>query len=337
MAVNYSDCLSPYDNKGKVGMPEIFDKEEDIERKCGQMAEWIQEAKHLLVITGAGISTSAGIADFRGPKGVWTLEKQGKNPESIDFCSALPTYTHHALKRLEEHGFLSYLVSQNVDGLHLRSGFPLNRLAELHGNVFAEQCIKCRRRYYRTTPVESFCLRPTGNFCEGTPRGRPCRGALHDMTLDWEHDLPEPDFTTSSTWAQVADLCICLGTSLQIVPVVNSIFKAQFDQERKVDLAIHARVDEVMKKVMMRLGLDTVKSEGDGDDGDGDVCVKREEDFVMKSKRPLENLKTLLKEKTKRKRKHSEGNELSLTAPEMKPETTAEISNNASLNDVKYD
>jgi NAD-dependent SIR2 family protein deacetylase len=83
--------------------------------------------------------------------GVWTLEKRGEKPTfNTSFDKALPTYTHQALCKLEENNYLHFVISQNIDGLHHRSGLPLGKLAELHGNVFSEECEVCH------TQVRSF-------------------------------------------------------------------------------------------------------------------------------------------------------------------------------------
>ena len=122
MSCSYAEGLSEYHDKGKLGLPVKFDGSSDIIGKvkgvfCSQpistqsslqvttLTEWVRNAQHIVVHTGAGISTSAGIPDFRGPKGVWTLEKKGKKPDmNVSWDDAKPTKTHMALAKLVEVG-----------------------------------------------------------------------------------------------------------------------------------------------------------------------------------------------------------------------------------------
>ena len=102
------------------------------------MAFLLHHSQYIVCHTGAGISTSCGIPDFRGPNGIWTLEKKTKTKgrkrkrsskaEPKKNCSsfeeAIPSLTHMILKGLYDLGKLRFIVSQNVDGLHIRSGIP---------------------------------------------------------------------------------------------------------------------------------------------------------------------------------------------------------------------
>lgn len=120
---------------------EFFDPEDVLDKKITKLAKLILESKHFIAFTGAGISTACGIPDFRsgintvlktGP-GAWEkkAQKVGAKPNKnvIEMGKAIPSFTHMALVALEELGLLKYLVSQNIDGLHIRSGFNPDKLA----------------------------------------------------------------------------------------------------------------------------------------------------------------------------------------------------------------
>lgn len=91
------------------------------------------------------IFIAAGIQDWRGPDGVWSnmkfeIGKGDTNGPLVDYNTFRPTFTHEAITRLLELGYVKHVISQNVDGLHLLSGIPLENLSELHGNAFLECC-----------------------------------------------------------------------------------------------------------------------------------------------------------------------------------------------------
>jgi NAD+-dependent protein deacetylase sirtuin 6 len=76
MSGNYATRLSDYPNKGVVGLPESFDTPRALCNKLKKFTAMIQTSKNTVILTGAGISTAANIPDFRGPNGIWTLEKR---------------------------------------------------------------------------------------------------------------------------------------------------------------------------------------------------------------------------------------------------------------------
>ncbi|CAH8614939.1 unnamed protein product, partial [Dicrocoelium dendriticum] len=223
MSVNYATALSDYANKGVCGMPELFDDATALEKKLNELYLLMRQSRYTVVHTGAGISTSVGIPDFRGPRGIWTLEKLGKNPPtSVPFESATPSLAHQILVEFECRGLIHYLVTQNIDGLHLRSGFPRDRLSILHGDMFLEVCDTCGTLFPRNTPSVTVGLRRTDTSCTYIkPSKLRCRGKLTDTILDWESDLPTTDYNLAIEHSKRAELHICIGTSLQMYPAAS--------------------------------------------------------------------------------------------------------------------
>ncbi|KAH8267302.1 hypothetical protein KR018_005195 [Drosophila ironensis] len=270
MSCNYAEGLSAYEDKGVLGAPESFDSEEEVAAKCAEIASWIRTAGHVVLHTGAGISTAAGIPDFRGPRGVWTLEEKGEKPDfNVSFDAAKPTRTHMAIVALVASGHVQHVVSQNIDGLHLKSGLARRHLSELHGNIYVEQCRKCRRQFVRSSAVETVGQKSLQRPCRAEG-GRSCRGGvLYDNVLDWEHDLPERDLELALMHATVADLNIALGTTLQIVPSGDLPLKnlklggrlaicnlQPTKHNKKATLIVCGYVDEVLAKICKLLGVE---------------------------------------------------------------------------------
>jgi len=271
MSAGYNSRLKPLAWKGECGDREWTEPKSKWLPKAAELARWISSSRHTVVFTGAGISVASGIPDFRGPKGVWTLEKKGKEVEfDVPFEKAKPTFTHMALVALMKKGLLHYVVSQNVDGLHLKSGIPRDKISELHGNIFAEHCDKCNTEYIRDFDVAGMGCQPTGRFCDKPE----CGGPLRDKTIDWDSKLPDEEFQPAIEHHKKADLAICLGTSLRIRPagnmplrtlrkhkksapgklVIVNLQKTHLD--RNASMRLHVRTDSLMREVCRLLNVE---------------------------------------------------------------------------------
>jgi NAD-dependent SIR2 family protein deacetylase len=179
----------------------------DLDRRIEALAAWMSEAKRLVVFTGAGISTESGLPDFRGPDGVWTRRDKGLPPKPTvqDWSEVEPNEGHKAVAALQEMGKLHFLISQNVDGLHLKSGIRPELLAELHGNITRLRCVRCEETYEKSTGVDR-CV---------------CGGHLRSSVVDFGESLPQKDLMTSFERSRECDLFIVIGSSLVVTPAAD--------------------------------------------------------------------------------------------------------------------
>lgn len=200
--------------------------ERDLGTRIRRCAEWIVESERLVVFTGAGISTDSGLPDFRGPDGVWTRRDKGLPPPATEvrWSHVEPNRGHRVIYELQEMGKLDFLISQNVDNLHRKSGIRQEMIAELHGNMEQMKCLACDRRFakeeigwddskwgdgYRTSPVRS-----------GQPQC-PCGGRILSSVVNFGDPMPERDLGLAIAHARGCDLFLVVGSSLVVTPAAH--------------------------------------------------------------------------------------------------------------------
>jgi len=262
---------------------EHFDSDEVLDQKVTQLAEWIKESKHFIAFTGAGISTSSGIPDYRSgvntvlPTGPGAWEKAATGDKSKakfrkTIASALPSPCHMALVKLMERGHLKYIISQNVDGLHRKSGIPAENIAEVHGNTNIEICKNktCKRQYlrdFRVRNAQKVHDHKTGRMCES------CGKELYDTIINFGENLPEKELDDGFEHGAKADLCLALGSSLRVTPAADMpaetannggrlvIVNLQSTPLDKKAFRINGLIDDVMARLMAKLDLTIPKFE----------------------------------------------------------------------------
>lgn len=208
-------------------------EERDLEAEIAAIAGCIREARRVVVLTGAGISTESGIPDFRGPQGVWTRDPEAEKRATLQhymanrearvnswkyrldspLSGAAPNAGHLALAALEQKGKLDTLVTQNIDGLHLDAGTSRERLIEIHGTVREFRCMGCTDR----GPIERVLDRVRAG--EEDPPCRSCGGILKSATISFGQSLVAEDLQRASAAAARCDCFLAIGTSLTVYPV----------------------------------------------------------------------------------------------------------------------
>jgi NAD-dependent SIR2 family protein deacetylase len=178
----------------------------ELKQRIEKLAQWVVESRYLVVFTGAGISTESGLRDFRGPDGLWTRRDKGLDTPMQDFIGAEPNTGHQAILELQKLGKLTFLISQNVDNLHLKSGIRPDILAELHGNLARVRCVACEFKMDRV---------------EGEKECPLCGGKLVSTVVNFGDSLPVKDLQESYKHSQKCDLFIVVGSSLVVYPAAD--------------------------------------------------------------------------------------------------------------------
>ncbi|XP_061844076.1 NAD-dependent protein deacetylase sirtuin-7 isoform X2 [Nerophis lumbriciformis] len=227
-------------NELKRKQEEVFDDADELKRKVRQLAVAVQQAKHLVVYTGAGISTAASIPDYRGPNGVWTQLQKGRVFSSSDLSKAEPTLTHMCIKMLYQDMLVCTHCSPVREYVRL---FDVTERTSLHRHGTGRRCSHCGKEL-RDTIV---------HFGE--------RGTL-ETPLNWK---------AAAEAAKMADVILCLGSSLKVLKKYACLWCMNRPADKrpklyiinlqwtpKDDLAvlkIHAKCDDVMNLLMKELHI----------------------------------------------------------------------------------
>ena len=209
----------------------------DLERAVATARGWIDAARRIVVLTGAGISTDSGIPDFRGPQGLWTRNPEAEKMATLQHYVADPEVRrrawrtrvespmhdrepndgHRALVTLERRGILDTLVTQNVDGLHLKAGSSPERVVEIHGTAREVVCLSCGER----AAMERALARVRAG--EVDPPCRSCGGILKSATISFGQGLVQADLERAGTAARRCDLMLAVGTKLSVYPIAGIV------------------------------------------------------------------------------------------------------------------
>jgi NAD-dependent SIR2 family protein deacetylase len=215
-------------------------EEQRLEQHIKTIARWIVRCERIVAFTGAGISTDSGIPDFRGPKGVWTRRDAGLPAPRWRVSPGLvkPNASHLSLVELQGLGKLQFLITQNTDNLHRRSGIRPELLAELHGNGQLVRCLGCERQYTREEVGWATDRWGPGYRTQKPVPGQPacaaCGGRLISSVVNFGDPLPHKELALAGQHARQCDLMLVLGSSLMVKPAASLVGLALRSRARVV-------------------------------------------------------------------------------------------------------
>ena len=238
-----------------------------------ELSQYINEAKNIVIFTGAGISTESGIPDFRGPQGVWKTntpiyfqdfigsEEVRKESWKRKFSGqdiikkAKPNIGHLAVAEIINEHESAYLITQNVDNLHQDAGVPDDKITEIHGNASYASCLDCGIRYELKPIKKDFLENETVPYCDS------CGGIIKTATISFGQSMPEEGMQMAQRKTLGCDLFITIGTSLVVYPAAGFpklakeiganliiINNEPTDFDPIADLVIHEQIGKVFSE-----------------------------------------------------------------------------------------
>ena len=239
------------------------------------LAHMLQDARRIVVFTGAGISTESGIPDFRSPGGVWSrmqpityqefTRSEAKRREAwtrvysgaTGWTGRQPNPGHHAVARLVAAGKATTVITQNVDGLHQASGVPEDQVVELHGNASYATCLTCGERHELADLREPFVERGVVPSCRG------CGGLVKTATISFGQAMPEAPMRRAEAATTACDLFLVLGSSLVVRPASDFpllaidagarlaiLNREATDLDEHADLVLHDEIGPTLTQVV---------------------------------------------------------------------------------------
>ncbi|KAJ6508341.1 Sir2 family histone deacetylase Hst2 [Mycena sanguinolenta] len=194
------------------------------------------KCKNIVLMLGAGVSTSAGIPDFRSPEtglyanlarlklpypeAVFEINFFRQNPEPFYTLAHelypgkfRPTVTHSFIRLLAAHQLLHTCFTQNIDTLERIAGVPDEKIIEAHGSFATQRCIDCKRVYDDAKMKEKI-------LAKETPRCEKCSGLVKPDIVFFGESLPD-EFIRAIPHIAKADLLIIMGTSMTVQPFAS--------------------------------------------------------------------------------------------------------------------
>lgn len=207
--------------------------EEPLAQIRHRIAAFIESCESLVIFTGAGISTEAGVPDFRSPDSPWLVHKPipfrdyvaspaarieaWRRKFTMDdlYRHAGPGHTHRFIAEGVASGKVRLVVTQNIDNLHQRSGVPDERIVELHGNGSYARCMACEKRHEISTIRTHFEAHGAPPDCDA------CGGVVKSATISFGQPMPMEAVHRARAEMIRADGIIVLGSSLVVRPAAD--------------------------------------------------------------------------------------------------------------------